>query len=248
MQQESAADDLFPKPTGKSRLIYNMKPFIALFSGLLLCSCADMNVTKTDVSTPSGGSAPVDAKDFKSIGVRVTNCGVGATNPTAIYIRPFCIDTAVFEGDQANSEGEMPIRKALAPVELAEDLKQELERIAPARVIEEHQSPRVGWLVEGRFDRVDGGSPLGRFFFGNFGAGRSFLALHVKVTDVTRGEVVYEFDMAGGSRGQGKFGTLRASGLGKATHFDLRNAAERTYLVLSTNPYRFGQRSDIVLQ
>jgi hypothetical protein len=166
----------------------------------------------------------------------------------AIYIRPFCIDTAVFEGDQANSEGEMPIRKALTPVELAEDMKQELERIAPARIIDEHQSPRVGWLVEGRFDRVDGGSPLGRFFFGYFGAGRSFLALHVKVTDVTRGEVVYEFDMAGGSRGQGRFGTLRASGLGKAGHFDLRNAAERMYVVLSTNPYKFAQHSDVVLQ
>jgi len=226
-----------------------MKPFIALFSGLLLCSCADMNVTKTDVSTPAGASAgPIDGKDFKSIGVRVTNCGVGASNPRAIYIRPFCIDAAVFEGDEANSQGEMPIRKALAPVELAEDMKQELERIAPARIIEEHQTPRVGWLVEGNFVRVDGGSPLARFFFGNFGAGRSFLALHVKVTDVTRGEVVYEFDMAGGSRGQGKFGTLRASGLGKATHFDLRNAAQRTYLVLSTNPYKFAQHSDIVLQ
>ena len=85
-----------------------------------------MHVTKTDVWTPAGGAgAPVDAKDFKSIGVRMTNCGVGASNPTAIYIRPFCIDTAIFEGDQANSEGEMPIRKALAPVELAEDMKQE---------------------------------------------------------------------------------------------------------------------------
>jgi hypothetical protein len=226
-----------------------MKPFLALLSSLLLCSCADMYVTKTDVSTPAGGSgAPVDTKDFKSIGVRVTNCGVGAANPTAIYIRPFCVDTAVFEGDQANSEGEMPIRKALAPVELAEDLKQELERIAPARIITEHQTPRVGWLVEGLFDRIDGGSPLGRFFFGYFGSGRSFLALHVKVTDVTRGEVVYEFDMAGGSAGQGRFGTLRASGLGKAIHFDLRNAAQRTYIVLSTNPYKFGQASDVVLQ
>ena len=226
-----------------------MKPFIALLSGLLLSSCADMYVTKSEVSTPGGGvAAPVDAKDFKSIGVAITNCGVGASHPEAIYIRPFCIDTAVFEGDQANSEGEMPIRKALAPVELAEDMKQELERIAPARIIAEHQTPRVGWLVEGRFERVDGGSPMARFFAGNFGAGRSFLALHVKVTDVTRGAVVYEFDMAGGSGYQGKFGTLRASGLGKAIHFDLRNAAERMYIVLSTNPYRFAQRGDVVLK
>ena len=142
----------------------------------------------------------------------------------------------------------MPIRKALTPVELAEDLKQELERIAPARILKDNESPRVGWLVEGNFTAVDGGSPLARFFFGNLGAGRSFLALHVRVTDVEKGCVVYEFDMAGGSGYQGKLGTVRASGLGKATHFDLRNAAERIYITLSTNPYRYAAHSSPVLQ
>jgi hypothetical protein len=226
-----------------------MKSFFVIVSGILLCSCADMYVTRTDVATCGRAAAPIDAKDYGSVGVHMTtNCGVGASNPRAIYIRPFCIDTAVFEGDQAASDGEMPIRKALTPVEFSEDLKEELERIAPARILKETESPRVGWLVEGRFDRVDGGSPLARFFFGNFGAGRSFLALHVRVTDVERGCVVYEFDMAGGSRYQGKFGTVRASGLGRATHFDLRNAAERIYITLSTNPYRYAARSSPVLQ
>jgi hypothetical protein len=227
-----------------------MKSFFTLLSGLLLCSCADMYVTKTDVATPGGvSSAPIDAKDYGSSRVHmVTNCGVGASGPRAIYIRPFCIDTAVFEGDEANSDGEMPIRKALTPVEFAQDLKEEMEKMAPTRILRDTESPRLGWLVEGRFDRVDGGSPLARFFFGNFGAGRSFLALHVRVTDVTRNVVVYEFDMAGGSGYQGKFGTLRASGLGKASHFDLRNAAERVYVTLSTNPYRYAQRSDAMLQ
>lgn len=209
-----------------------------------------MYVTKTDVATPAGVSAaPIDAKDYGSARIHVvTNCGVGAHDPKAIYIRPFCIDTAVFEGDQANSEGEMPIRKALTPVEFAQDLKEELERIAPARILKDHEYPRLGWLVEGRFDRIDGGSPLARFFFGNFGAGRSFLSLHVRITDVSKGMVVYEFDMAGGSGYQGKLGTLRASGLGKATHFDLRNAAERIYLTLSANPFRFAAHSSPALQ
>ena len=40
-----------------------------------------------------------------------TNCGVGATDPKAIYIRPFCIDNATFQGDETVSDGEMPIRK-----------------------------------------------------------------------------------------------------------------------------------------
>jgi hypothetical protein len=221
-----------------------MKSFLALASCVLLCSCADMYVTKTDVATCDRGVA-VDSKDFASHGVRMITCGVGAHNPTAIYIRPFCIDAAVFQGDLAASDGEMPIRKALTPVEFSEDLKQELERIAPARILKDNEAPRVGWLVEGNFIAVDGGSPAGRYF--GFGLGRSYLALHVRITDVKKHCVVYEFDMAGGSGDQGRFGTLRASGMGRASHFDLRNAAERIYLTLSTNPYRFAYHSSPIL-
>src|SRR6266436_1163568 len=170
-----------------------MKPLIAIASSLLLCSCADMYVTKSRVGG-SGAAAPTDTKDFGShVRMITANCGVGAYNPRAIYIRPFCIDTASFTGDQAQTDGEMPIRKALTPVEFAQDLKEELEKMAPARILKDNEMPRVGWLVEGRFEVVDGGSPLARFFFGTFGAGRSFLSLHVRVTDVQRHLVVYEF-------------------------------------------------------
>jgi len=208
-----------------------------------------MYVTHTDVSTPGGhGVAAIDAKDYGSKGVHmITNCGVGAANPKAIYIRPFCIDTAVFRGDEALSDGEMPIRKALAPVEFAVDLKEQLEKIAPARILKDSEAPRTGWLVTGHFTLIDGGDPYARFFGGTFGAGQSALVLHVKIRDVDRGVVVYEFDMDGGSRFQGRHGTLRASGLGRATHFDMVNAAERIYITLSTNPYRYGERHDLTL-
>ena len=95
-----------------------MKLFLALLSSILLCSCADMYVVK---STVAGGSRTTtsDAKDSKGV-YMTTNCGVGAYAPKAIYIRPFCIDTAVFTGDQTNSDGEMPIRKALTPVEFVD--------------------------------------------------------------------------------------------------------------------------------
>src|SRR6266581_3451806 len=226
-----------------------MKLLIVTIFSVLLCSCANMTVTKTEVATLGGqASAPIDAKDFASRGVHmVTNCGVGASHPSAIYIRPFCIDTAVFEGDEAASSGEMPIRKALTPVEFAEDLKEELEKIAPARILKDTEAPRVGWLVNGHFTTVNGGGPIGRFLFGPLGVGRSFLALHVKVTDVKSGLVVYEFDMYGGSELQGRHGTVRASGLGRALHFDLHNAAERVYLTLSTDPYRYGARANVSL-
>jgi hypothetical protein len=224
-----------------------MKLFLALLSSILLCSCADMYVVKTQVA---GGSRTVtsDAKDSKGV-YMTTNCGVGAYAPKAIYIRPFCIDTAVFTGDQTNSDGEMPIRKALTPVEFAGVLKEQLEKMAPARILKDYETPRTGWLVEGEFTLVDGGSIAGRaIFFGHFGVGQSHLALHVRVTDVDRGVVVYEFDMAGGSNLQGRGGTLRASGLGYARSFDLVNAAERIFLVLTPNAFRHGARQDIALQ
>jgi hypothetical protein len=224
-----------------------MKPFLALLSSILLCSCADMYVVKTQVA---GGSRTTtrDAKDSKGV-YMTTNCGVGAYAPKSIYIRPFCIDTAVFTGDQTNSDGEMPIRKALTPVEFAGVLKEQLEKMAPARILKDNETPRTGWLVEGEFAMVDGGSIIGRsIFFGHFGVGQSHLALHVRVTDVDRGVVVYEFDMAGGSNLQGRGGTLRASGLGYARPFDLVNAAERIYLVLTPNAFRYGTRTDIVLR
>src|SRR5450432_285499 len=192
----------------------SMKSFFALALSLLVCSCADMVVTKTYTSGSSSRSrAEVDSKDVGSKEtVRYeTNCGVGATNPAAIYIRPFCIDAATFTGDEAASDAEMPIRKALTPVAFANDLKEELSKLAPSLVIADDEVPKVGWLVEGQFDFVDGGSPVGRFFLGNFGVGRSFLTLHVKVTDVEKHSVIYEFDLAGGSRYQGKLGTVRAS-------------------------------------
>ena len=223
-----------------------MKPFLAFLSSILLCSCADMYVVK---STVAGGSRTTtsDAKDSKGV-YMTTNCGVGAYGPKAIYIRPFCIDTAVFTGDQTNSDGEMPIRKALTPVEFAGTLKEQLEKLAPARILRDNEAPRTGWLVEGEFTMVDGGSIIGRsIFFGHFGVGQSHLALHVRVTDVDRGVVVYEFDMAGGSNLQGRGGTLRASGLGYARSFDLVNAAERIYLVLEPNAFRYGTRQDLAL-
>jgi hypothetical protein len=226
-----------------------MKPLIALLTSLLFCSCADMYVTKTDVAGGSHSTASSDAKDYDAKnGIRmVTHCAV-AEGPKAIYVRPFCIDNAIFQGDHTASSGEMPIRKAITPITFAGELKQQLGKLAPTRILKDDETPRTGWLVTGEFTLVDGGDPVGRFFFGTFGVGRSVLAMHVKVTDVDKGMVVYEFDMVGGSRNQGRHGTVRASGLGHATPFDLVNAAERIYLVLEPNAFRYGERSSVALQ
>jgi hypothetical protein len=187
-----------------------------------------MVVTNTQVAGSSGHRiAAGDSKD----GIRMlVNCGVGASAPKAIYIRPFCIDTAVFQGDEGVSAGGMPIRKALTPIEFAGDLKEQLEKLAPARVLKDDETPRTGWLVEGEFTLVDGSA--------------SRLALHVKVTDVDKRMTVYEFDMAGGNHAER---SMKASGY-QATHFDLENAAERIYLVLEPNAFRYGKRTGLALQ
>ena len=208
-----------------------MKSFIVIASSLLLCSCANMVVTKSYVSNSDGGG--VDAKDVGSVHYE-TNCGVGAANPAAIYIRPFCIDSAPFRNDEARSEAEMPIRQQLTPVAFATHLKVELSKLAPAMVIADNEVPKLGWLVEGRFENVN--------------SSVSSLSMHVKVTDVVKHQVIYEFDLAGGSNGQGIFGTVRGGGVRYATPFDLHNAAERILLVLTPDPFYFGARSSITLR
>src|SRR5207237_9712932 len=90
-----------------------MKPLIAIASSLLLCSCADIYVTKSRVGG-SGAVAPTDTKDFGShVRMITANCGVGAYNPRAIHIRPFCVDTAKLTGDEAATHGATPTRQAL---------------------------------------------------------------------------------------------------------------------------------------
>jgi hypothetical protein len=61
-----------------------------------------------------------------------------------------------------------------------------------------------------------------------------------------RGNVIYEFDLKGGSGLSGHHGQIYAPGLGDAEPFDFKNAAERVMLALSTDPYRLGARTSPV--
>jgi len=190
--------------------------------------------------------------------VKETQVAAGATHPTAIYIRPFDVSQAVFNGHHS-TVGERPIRRSLAPAEFAEDLREEMSKIAPSMVINEDQIPSTGWIVEGQFDVVNAGNPSLRFFPGG-PFGTSKVLIHVRISEVRghsvsldskdlagsygkRGHVIYEFDVAGGSRWTGHDGSVNAPGLGYATPFDFRNAAERIELALSPDPYGYGIRT-----
>jgi len=213
---------------------------LVLCLALLLTSCAGVRVTHTDIAT-------------------------GATNPSAIYLRPFDVSDCTFIGHH-HSLGEQPIRESLAPAEFTEALKEELEEMAPALVLKDGDTPTTGWLVEGSIDLVDAGNPMIRAvpLCGVFGFGASHIMIHVRIIDMDakaaetpdakdaglqthgvkakQGVVIYEFDVAGGSHGTSKLGSTTAPGLGYAPMFDYRNAAERIHEALTPDEYRFGVR------
>ena len=216
-----------------------MKNFLALFMvGSALVGCAGVKVSRTEVAS-------------------------GATHPKAIYIRTSGKEAKVFD-DQATS-GTLALRFALAPAEFSAALKEELEKIAPAMVLARDDEPQTGWLVESRLQLIDAGSPVLRGIGGVIGPGlgRSRICIHVRITDlderslvgpsqktsrVGRGRVIYEFDLEGGSRGQGGVGAISSPGLGYATPFDYKNAAERVMIALSVDPDRTGLRTSPVIR
>ena len=194
-------------------------------------------------------------------GVKVahTDIATGATKPRAIYIRTFA-DEAKVRGQHSGGSGELAIRHSLAPAEFSKALKEELEKMAPAAVLADDETPTTGWLVESNLEVLDAGTPFWRTFNGAVvgpGFGSSKIRIHVRVTDVAKhghadakdvskgagGNVLYEFDLAGGSRGQGGSGSIYAPGFGYAAPFDYKNAAERVLMALSVDPMRTGVRT-----
>ena len=205
-------------------------PLLALCSAFLFASCAGSNVVHTEVAT-------------------------AAVHPRAIYIRPFPVDYGLFRG--CRSDGS-PIRRALASVEFAEDLQQELSKLAPARVLRGDEYPRLGWLVEGHFELLDAVGQVRSKVCGhtdNDKMLRSRVVLHVQITDVDgktapNGQpgVVYAFDVAGGSRLDALSGSAYSPGLGDPMPFDFRNAAERILVTLSVDPFRYGVRDSPMMR
>lgn len=209
---------------------------LALSTSLLFVGCAGVRVSDTQVAS-------------------------GAVNPRSIYIRPFDVSSTEYIGQHRGGLGERPIRQSLAGRNFADSLKEELEKLAPAMVIDDDHRPTEGWLVEGSIDVADNGHGGARGFvpYGKFGAGQSEVRIHVRIRDLgdgqvagdgknhgalgKRGNVIYEFDLAGGSRLSGPNGSIYAPGAGDAEPFDFKNAAERVMMALSTDPHRYGVRT-----
>ena len=201
-------------------------------------------------------------------GVRVADTQVasGAVKPRSIYIRPFDVSATEFTGHHSGGPGEKPIRQSLAGREFADALKIEMEKMAPAMVIESDERAPEGWVVTGSMDRVNGGSRFARSTpFGHLAAGSSQVHIHVRIVDAggnrgggaddkdagklgRKGDVLYEFDLVGGSGASGKLGSIYAPGLGYSAPFDYKNAAERVMMALSTDAMRTGTRTSPVIR
>ncbi len=221
---------------------------LALSSSMLLAGCASVKVADTQVAT-------------------------GAANPRSIYIRPFDVSATQYVGEHRGGPGERPIRQSLAGRNFAESLKEEMEKLAPAMVVERDEVPPrpdadtngKHWLVDGTLDVVNNGSGFSRGMplFGVLGGARSKLLVHVRIREIggthssddkdastlgRRGNVIYEFDLKGGSALSAHRGSIYAPGLGEAEPFDFKNAAERVMMALSTDPHRHGVRTSPVIR
>lgn len=212
---------------------------LVLGAACALTGCTGVNVVHTDVAS-------------------------GATKPKAIYVRSYIADDAPFKGNHGHPGGRA-IRRSLAPAEFSKAVKQELEKMAPAMVLEDDETPEVGWLVESEIEYVHAGSPSLRsvpVVSNPIGVGKSYVKIHVRVTDVQgkyvsndkdsskggNGRVLYEFDLAGGSEGAGHLGSIYTGGLGYETPFDYKNAAERVLYALSVDPHGYGTRTSTTLR
>lgn len=207
---------------------FSMKQrLLTLFAAILMSSCSSVHITHTEIAS-------------------------GASNPRSIYIRPFTVKYATFKGNHGTN-AERAIRKSLAPDEFAGILQEQLCKIAPAMVIADNETAPSGWLVEGDFECVDAGLP-----------GASRLVAHVRIYGVgehgtkaagkdsersdysRKGRILYDFIVTGDS--WGPVGSIYSPGLGYATPFDYRNAAERIMMELSTDPHRFGYRTSTTIR
>jgi hypothetical protein len=208
---------------------------LALGAACVFSGCAGAKISHTDIAT-------------------------GAINPKAIYIRSYIADNAPFHGHHGDSIGEHRVRRSLAPAAFSKALREEMEKMAPAMVLTDDETPTTGWLVESNLEYASAGSQELRAILGPFGVGRSCVKIHVRITDVEghhmasndkdtskgaagSGNVIYEFDVEGGSALSGPAGSTYAPGLGNPEEFDYKNAAERICYALTLDPQKYGTRT-----
>ncbi|MCC6353113.1 MAG: DUF4410 domain-containing protein [Verrucomicrobiae bacterium] len=166
------------------------------------------------------GCASVSVRDPEAGRFRPT------AKPPMIYVAPFDSRGASFNVDREGEEL-AAFRQATAQM-LQEKLVERLPEVAPT-VAAPARLPGAGWLVTGRFVRVNQGSRALRATIG-FGLGATKMETQVEVYDlaISRKEPFLRFGTTGGSNAEpgaiGSAGTTLVSGVG-ALSSALGNAA-----------------------
>jgi hypothetical protein len=116
--------------------------------------------------------------------------------PSEINIKPFETSGGMWQRDASSPEKRAEIRDWLTG-----SLLRHLAPLAPTYLLEGEPAPTSGWLVTGRFLRIDPGSRTQRMFLGGLGAGASKLETQVYVFDlaVSANEPILSFTTTGGS-------------------------------------------------
>jgi len=165
---------------------------------------------------------------------------IDVTAPRAIYIRPMRLGSF----DACSPSGDRALRASLAPIEFANDLQEELAKIAPARVLKCDEAAPCGWLVDGEFESIESGYPPVRWWPCNSPSpwGQpSRVKMHIRITDARCGTLIYAFDVVAHTDGS-LLGSATRPGMGYPLPFDFRNAAEQVYVSLTPDPFRYGAR------
>ncbi|MGH8017888.1 MAG: DUF4410 domain-containing protein [Opitutaceae bacterium] len=119
--------------------------------------------------------------------------------PQVIYIEPFDTEHGMWQGRVAPEVERERVRDWLMA-----ELESELNDIAPTRLLTEDEGkPDSGWLLTGRFLRVNPGSKVQRMFI-PLGAGGSKLETRVSIYDlaVSTTQPVLDINTTGGSNFQ----------------------------------------------
>jgi hypothetical protein len=158
------------------------------------------------------GCASVSVKDRKHSGGKVSQ-------PKQIYVAPFSTSGGTFNVAGAKNEAKLAAFKENTAKLLADyTVSNVTKHVAPAsKVATPAAAPRDGWLVAGRFERVNTGNRGMRVIVG-LGAGGSKMETEVEVFDlaVSRTKPFLRFKTTGGSNAMPGMITSGGPGVGTA--------------------------------
>lgn len=152
----------------------------------------------------------VSVKDYQQTGA--------VKQPKHVYVAPFDTKTAAFKvaGDKA---GEKSAALKVNVTKLLNDytVQNVSKHVAPATAVLAGAAPRDGWLVTGRFTRVNTGSRELRMLIG-LGSGGSKMETSVEVFDLasSRTKPFLRFSTTGGSNAMPGLVTSGGPGVGAA--------------------------------